>query len=140
MGGSGTQRGGGCAGGLQRDGCCGSSGSVRRRVRYGGGDFAARGAAVACGGRAVSAAEFRAGRDGAALLNVFRRRKTRLGVNADRREDLERLSEMVARGALRPVIDTSYPLEEAALAHAHVETRHRKGAIVLRIGAPVEGP
>ncbi|WP_421723282.1 NAD(P)-dependent alcohol dehydrogenase [Bauldia sp.] len=73
---------------------------------------------------------------GAALLNSLRDRKIRLAVNGDTAEDLARLADMVESGDLRPVIDTRYPLEDAARAHAHVETRHRKGAIVLTIAQP----
>lgn len=73
---------------------------------------------------------------GAALLNPFRSRKIRIAVNGDSAEDLARLSAMVERGELRAVIDSRYPLEQAALAHARVEGRHRRGAIVLAIDPP----
>ncbi len=72
----------------------------------------------------------------ATALNAWRSRKIRLAVNPDRAEDLARLTEMVEGGRLRPVIDTRYPLEEAARAHAHVEARHRMGAVVLSIAEP----
>ncbi len=70
---------------------------------------------------------------GAALLNRFRSHKIRLSVNEDRMEDMERLAALVEEGTLRPVLDTVYPFEDAARAHAHVEARHKNGAIVLRI-------
>lgn len=70
---------------------------------------------------------------GAALLDRFRSRKIRLAVNADRMEDMERLAQLVEDGKLHPVVDSVYPLSEAARAHAHVESRHKKGSIVLRI-------
>ncbi len=70
---------------------------------------------------------------GAALLNSFRTRKIRLAVNEDRMEDMLRLAELVEEGKLRPVVDTIYPFEEAARAHAHVESRHKQGAVVLRV-------
>ena len=70
---------------------------------------------------------------GAALLNSFRKRKIRLAVNEDRREDMERLVTLIEQGKLRPVVDTVYPLEEAQHAHANVEGRHKKGSIVLKI-------
>ena len=69
----------------------------------------------------------------AAVLNPFFNRKTRLAVNPNTAADLHQLAEFVRDGRVRPVIDTIYPLSEAAAAHAHVETRHRKGAIVLSI-------
>jgi len=70
---------------------------------------------------------------GALLLNRFRKQKIRLAVNEDRMDDMVRLAQMVEDGKLRPVVDTVYPFAEAAQAHAHVEARHKKGAIILRI-------
>jgi NADPH:quinone reductase-like Zn-dependent oxidoreductase len=70
---------------------------------------------------------------GAALLNRFRTRKIRLAVNKDRMEDMLRLTDLIGDGKLRPVIDKVYPLEAAADAHARVESRHKRGAVVLRI-------
>ncbi|MHC4434659.1 MAG: NAD(P)-dependent alcohol dehydrogenase [Planctomycetota bacterium] len=75
---------------------------------------------------------------GAALVNRFRSRKIRLAVNEDRREDMVRLAELVEAGELRPVIDSVYPLEEAADAHTQVESRHKRGAVVLKIGSASE--
>ncbi|MEM6324500.1 MAG: NAD(P)-dependent alcohol dehydrogenase [Pseudomonadota bacterium] len=73
---------------------------------------------------------------GAALINPLRHRKIRLAVNPDRAEDLRRLSAMVSAGAVRPVIAQIYPLSEAVAAHAHVESRHKHGAIVLAVDTP----
>lgn len=67
----------------------------------------------------------------AALLNPFFDRKVRLAVNPNTQKDLKHLAGLVRDGKVQPVIDTVYPLSEASAAHAHVETRHRKGAIVL---------
>lgn len=49
-------------------------------------------------------------------------------------EDMELLARLAETGELKPVIDRSYPLENAAEAHAHVDTRHKRGSVVLRIG------
>lgn len=76
---------------------------------------------------------------GAALLNGLRARKIHLAVNDDTAEDLRRLSKLLESGALRPMIDTRYQLEDAARAHAHVETRHRCGSIVLTMAEPNGG-
>ena len=40
---------------------------------------------------------------------------------------------LIATGALRPLIDGSFPLEEAALAHARMETSEHVGKIVLDV-------
>lgn len=63
----------------------------------------------------------------------------RLAVNGDRTEDLDALSALVWEGHLRPVIDRMYPLSDVAEAHAYVEGRHRKGAVILTVaGADVQ--
>ena len=69
----------------------------------------------------------------AAALNPFFDRKIRLAVNPNTAQDLGQLAGLVRDGKVQPVIDTIYPLTEASAAHAHVETRHRKGAIILSI-------
>ncbi len=50
-----------------------------------------------------------------------------------RAEDLEYLLDMAARGNLAPVIDRTYPLEDAADAHRYVETGHKRGNVLLKI-------
>ncbi len=62
-----------------------------------------------------------------------------LKVNGDSKEGLERLVAMIAAGQLRPVIDTVYPFDALREAYAKVETRRRRGAVVLEIAAPVTG-
>ena len=69
----------------------------------------------------------------AAMLNPFCDRKIRLAVNPNTPKDLEHLAGLVRDGKVQPVIDIVYPLSEASTAHAHVETRHRKGTIVLSV-------
>jgi NADPH:quinone reductase-like Zn-dependent oxidoreductase len=59
-----------------------------------------------------------------------------LKVNGDSKEGLARLVEMVAEGRLRPVIDRVYPFAAIRAAYEHVESRSRKGAVVLDL-APV---
>ncbi|MDG4649483.1 NAD(P)-dependent alcohol dehydrogenase [Roseibacterium sp. SDUM158017] len=57
-----------------------------------------------------------------------------LKVSGDSKEGLARLAAMVAEGRLRPIIDRVYPFAEVRAAHRHVESRSRKGSVVLRIG------
>jgi alcohol dehydrogenase len=47
--------------------------------------------------------------------------------------DLELLKDVVERGALRPVIDRRYPLEEIAEAHRYVEQEHKHGNVVVTV-------
>ena len=58
-----------------------------------------------------------------------------LHVNGDTRESMEQIAQLVAQGHLRPVIDQTYPLTQIRAAYAHVETRRRKGAVVLEVAA-----
>ena len=48
-------------------------------------------------------------------------------------EHLALLKQLFEAGRLRVVLDSVYPLEEAAGAHAHGETGHTRGKIVLRV-------
>ncbi len=55
------------------------------------------------------------------------------GVGTGQPEDIQLLADLAASGVLRPVIDRSYPLADAALAHAYVDTGHKRGSVVLRV-------
>jgi NADPH:quinone reductase-like Zn-dependent oxidoreductase len=58
-------------------------------------------------------------------------------------EDLVALRELADAGAFRAVIDRRYPLEQAAEAHAFVDTGQRRGTIVLTVrgeGKTASGP
>ena len=46
---------------------------------------------------------------------------------------LTELAGMAARGEIRPVIDRTYPLPEAAAAISHLEVEHARGKIVVTI-------
>jgi NADPH:quinone reductase-like Zn-dependent oxidoreductase len=55
------------------------------------------------------------------------------GVAAVRTEDFIVLAELAETGEFRPVIDRSYPLENAAEAHAYVDKGHKRGNVVLTV-------
>jgi NADPH:quinone reductase-like Zn-dependent oxidoreductase len=57
----------------------------------------------------------------------------RIAMSGESRADLDEIARMVEMGALRPVIDRVCGLDDIAAAHAHVEGRHRRGAVVLGI-------
>ena len=46
--------------------------------------------------------------------------------------DLELFRDLLASGTMRSVIDTVYPLDEAAAALRHLETGHARGKIIIR--------
>jgi len=48
-------------------------------------------------------------------------------------EDLLLLGELAAKGAIRPVIDRCYPLEELVEAHRYVDEGHKRGNVVIAV-------
>jgi NADPH:quinone reductase-like Zn-dependent oxidoreductase len=56
---------------------------------------------------------------------------TGLRPRAEIAKDLLFLKELTENGSLRPVVDHIYPMQQAAAAHRHVETGHKKGHVVL---------
>ncbi len=56
-----------------------------------------------------------------------------LHVNEDRQEQVEAIAELVQNGHLKPVIDQIYPFRSIAEAYSHVESRRRRGAIILDV-------
>jgi len=60
--------------------------------------------------------------------------KTLIGGTAHpTKEDLEYLSRLVDDGAIKPVIDRSYPLQEMIEAHRYVDAGHKKGNVVITV-------
>jgi NADPH2:quinone reductase len=43
------------------------------------------------------------------------------------------MKELIEASAFRPVIDRTYPMEQVAEAHRHVETWHKRGNVVLTL-------
>lgn len=60
-------------------------------------------------------------------------RQARLVVVRSRHTDLARLAEWLEAGRLRAIVDRTYPLAEAAEAHAFVETKRARGKVVLTV-------
>jgi NADPH:quinone reductase-like Zn-dependent oxidoreductase len=60
-------------------------------------------------------------------------RRVLAGVNTTRAEDLLFLGTLAESGALRPVIDRTYPLARIVDAHSHVDTGHKKGSVVITL-------
>jgi NADPH:quinone reductase-like Zn-dependent oxidoreductase len=58
-------------------------------------------------------------------------RRVITAVGSQRNEDLVFLGTLAESGALRPVIDRIYPLSRIVDAHAHVDTGHKRGSVVI---------
>jgi NADPH:quinone reductase-like Zn-dependent oxidoreductase len=67
------------------------------------------------------------------LVTRFGRRPAVFFVAKIRKDDLLVLKELVDAGKLRPVIDRTYPLSEAADAVRYVQTEHARGKVVVTV-------
>lgn len=74
---------------------------------------------------------------GAMVAGPFRSlvsgRKIISGTAPERAEDLAHLATLVQSGALRPVIDSRYPLDRIEQAHARVDTGRKVGSVVVTV-------
>jgi len=95
--------------------------------------------ALAEGGRLLLVATDLIGTLGA-IIRPRRRAGHRVvaGVAAEKCEVLELLMELAARGILTPPIDRRYRLDEIQAAHAYVETRRKRGSVIVNIVGNVE--
>jgi NADPH:quinone reductase-like Zn-dependent oxidoreductase len=55
------------------------------------------------------------------------------GLSVEKREGLRFVRDLVERGALRPVIDRRYPLDEIVEAHRYVDTGRKRGNVVISV-------
>jgi NADPH:quinone reductase-like Zn-dependent oxidoreductase len=58
------------------------------------------------------------------------------GVSTERTEDMRYLAELAAAGEYRPVIDGVFPFERIADAHARVDSRRKRGSVVVEVSPP----
>jgi NADPH:quinone reductase-like Zn-dependent oxidoreductase len=70
------------------------------------------------------------------LTSVGRGKRLKHAVSSNSRASLETLVELIATGALAaPIIDRVYPMSEIAEAHRQVEARHKRGSVIVNMGA-----
>jgi NADPH:quinone reductase-like Zn-dependent oxidoreductase len=69
----------------------------------------------------------------AAARSPFVRHRLAMFVAKENAADLEELAELATRGALRPALERTFPLEEAARAMAHLESGRVRGKVAVTI-------
>ena len=72
---------------------------------------------------------------GAALLSPFVRQRLVMLMASEDGTDLATLTEVVERGGVRPALERTFPLEEAAAAVDHVAGGHARGKVVVTVAA-----
>ena len=63
-------------------------------------------------------------------------KKMRGGVAMNNPERMAFIAKLTAAGKLKPIIDSTYPLEQIAQAFKHVERGHKKGNVVITVEHP----
>src|SRR5438094_901711 len=78
-----------------------------------------------------------AGRGGrivrARMLSGFTRQQLQPLLSVEKRHDLLTLADLLASGQVTPVIDRTYPLDEAADALRYVGAGHTRGKVVVTV-------
>lgn len=69
----------------------------------------------------------------ARVLSGFTRQRLRPFMSVEKHQDLLALADLLATGQVRPVIDRTYPLEDAADALRHVADGHTRGKVVVTL-------
>jgi NADPH:quinone reductase-like Zn-dependent oxidoreductase len=69
----------------------------------------------------------------ARVLSGFTRQQLKPLVSVAKRQDLLTLADLLATGQVTPVIDRTYPLDEAADALRYVGAGHTRGKVVVTI-------
>ena len=55
------------------------------------------------------------------------------GVASESREVLQAVVDLTAGGIFKPVIDRRYTFDDMGAAHAHVDTGHKRGNVVVSV-------
>lgn len=60
-------------------------------------------------------------------------RRLKGGVAVESRENLELIRTLAGTGVLRPVVDSTFPIERIADAYRRAETGHKRGSVVVTV-------
>jgi len=90
-------------------------------------------ACMARGGRMIVCGTTTGGDVKMNLRSLFSRNVTLHGVRMGAKQDFMQAARFFGKGALRPVIDSVFPLKKASEAHAHMEGRKNFGKIILTV-------
>ena len=86
------------------------------------------------GGRFLRAVHMSFGPVMAGIMTGIRTDKKVIGgVATETLENLERIRELAEQGALKPVIDRTYDLEEIVEAHRYVDSGRKRGSVVIKM-------
>lgn len=69
----------------------------------------------------------------ARVLSGFTRQRLKPFLSVEKRKDLLTLADLLATGQVTPVIDRTYPLDEAADALRYVAAGHTRGKVVVTV-------
>ena len=69
----------------------------------------------------------------AAIAPLTGSKRVIFGPAEERPEDVRQLADLAQAGVLRPVIDRRYTFAQMARAHAYVETRRKRGSVVVSV-------
>jgi NADPH:quinone reductase-like Zn-dependent oxidoreductase len=76
----------------------------------------------------------------AVALSPFVRQRLTMKTPKEHHADLERLAQLIEAGALKPVIDQTYPLERAPDAMRHLEAGRARGKLVITVRRRMSRP
>ena len=65
------------------------------------------------------------------LGQLFSQQKEIYGVYMGTKEDMREIVELMNRGAVKPVVDRTFPLAEAAAAHRYMDETRFFGQLIL---------